>query len=55
MKISVHDVGLVTTTLAAALFVATAQPSAADSLKYKPITVTTPDGLTISSLLAPGR
>ena len=49
MKINVHDVGLVTTTLAAALFVATAQPSAADSLKYKPITVTTPDGLTISA------
>ena len=49
MKISVHDVGLVTTTLAAALFVATAQPSAADSLKYTPITVTTPDGLTISA------
>src|ERR1700688_5164267 len=35
--------------LAAALFVATAQPSAADSLKYTPITVTTPDGLTISA------
>jgi non-heme chloroperoxidase len=49
MKISVHDVGLVTTTLAAALFVATAQPSTAESLKYKPITVTTPDGLTISA------
>jgi non-heme chloroperoxidase len=49
MKISVHDVGLVTTTLAAALFVATAQPSAADSLKYKPIMVTTLDGLTISA------
>src|SRR6202166_2218599 len=49
MKMTARDSRLVKTTIAAALFVATAQPSAADSLKYKPITVTTPDGLTISA------
>lgn len=36
-------------TLAAALFVAMAQPGNAQGLKYKPITVKTPDGLTIAA------
>ncbi|HZP75439.1 MAG TPA: alpha/beta hydrolase [Pseudolabrys sp.] len=35
--------------LATALLVATALPSAADALKYKPLSVKTPDGLTISA------
>src|ERR1700730_12552252 len=57
MRINVPDIGLVATTLAAALFVAMAQPSlgenlganASDGLTYKPITVKTPDGLTIAA------
>ena len=36
-------------TVAAALFVVMAQPSLGQDLKYKPITVKTPDGLTISA------
>jgi non-heme chloroperoxidase len=36
-------------TAAAALLIAMAQPSCAEDLKYKPITVKTPDGLTISA------
>ena len=38
-----------TATLATALFVATAQPGLGETLKYKPISVKTPDGLTISA------
>ena len=49
MKITPRDIGLVTTTIAAALFVAMAQPGYGADLKYKPITVKTPDGLTISA------
>jgi non-heme chloroperoxidase len=49
MKMSVHERGLVKTTIAAALFVAMAQPSFGADLKYKPISVKTPDGLTISA------
>jgi pimeloyl-ACP methyl ester carboxylesterase len=40
---------LVTTTIAAALLAATAQPSFGEGLKYEPINVKTPDGLTISA------
>jgi non-heme chloroperoxidase len=49
MKMSVPDSRLVTTTIAAALLVAMAQSSFGADLKYKPITVKTPDGLTISA------
>lgn len=49
MPTTVRDSGLVQTTVAAALFVAMAQPGLAADLKYKPITVKTPDGLTISA------
>jgi non-heme chloroperoxidase len=50
MKTPVRDSQLVKTTIAAAaLFVAMAQPSLGEDLKYKPITVKTPDGLTISA------
>jgi pimeloyl-ACP methyl ester carboxylesterase len=50
MKTTVRDSQLVKTTIAAAaLFVAMAQPSFGEDLKYKPITVKTPDGLTISA------
>src|SRR6267378_6950139 len=41
--------GLATSTVAAALLVAAVQPSLAQNLKYKPISVKTPDGLTISA------
>jgi pimeloyl-ACP methyl ester carboxylesterase len=41
--------GLATSTVAAALLIAAAQPSFAQNLKYKPISVKTPDGLTISA------
>jgi pimeloyl-ACP methyl ester carboxylesterase len=41
--------GLVKTTIAAALFVAIAQPGLGEGLKFKPITVKTPDGLTKSA------
>jgi non-heme chloroperoxidase len=49
MKMSVRAGRLVTTTIAAAFYVAMAQPGFGDSLKYKPISVKTPDGLTISA------
>ena len=49
MKMTVRDSRLVKTTIAAALLVAMAQPGFAEGLKYKPITVKTPDGLTISA------
>ena len=49
MRTNLRDSGLVQTTIAAALFVAMAQPSVGDELKYKPINVETPDGLTISA------
>ena len=49
MKISVRDSRLVATTIAAALSVVLAQPGFGAELKYKPITVKTPDGLTISA------
>jgi pimeloyl-ACP methyl ester carboxylesterase len=47
MTISLRS--LATLTIAAALVVALAQPGCAQTLKYKPISVTTPDGLTISA------
>ena len=40
---------LVTTTIAAALLVAAVQQGFGEGMKYKPITVKTPDGLTISA------
>jgi non-heme chloroperoxidase len=49
MPMTVRDSHLVKTTIAAALFVAMAQPGLGDSVKYKPISVKTPDGLTISA------
>jgi non-heme chloroperoxidase len=49
MKMTARGSRLVTTTIAAALFVALAQPGFGEGLKYKPITVKTPDGLTISA------
>jgi non-heme chloroperoxidase len=49
MTNSVWDARLIKLTAAAALFVAIAQPSFGQDLKYKPITVKTPDGLTISA------
>jgi pimeloyl-ACP methyl ester carboxylesterase len=49
MTKSVWDRRLVGTALAAALLVATAQPGLAEVLKYKPLSVKTPDGLTISA------
>jgi non-heme chloroperoxidase len=49
MPMTVRDSGLVRTTIAAALFVAMAQPGLGADLKYKPIMVKTPDGLTISA------
>jgi non-heme chloroperoxidase len=47
MKTTVRDVKM--TIAAAALFVAMAPPSFGEDLKYKPITVKTPDGLTLSA------
>src|SRR5882762_2657765 len=49
MTNSVWDGRLIKMTAATALFVAIAQPSFGQDLKYKPITVKTPDGLTISA------
>ena len=49
MTISIKDNHLSTLTVAAAMFVAMAQPGLGQALKYKPITVKTPDGLTISA------
>ncbi len=48
MTIALRGYGLATFT-AAALLLATAQPGSAAELKYKPISVKTPDGLTISA------
>jgi len=47
MKISVRGFGLAT--LATAWLIAIAQPGTAQNLKYKPISVKTPDGLTVSA------
>jgi pimeloyl-ACP methyl ester carboxylesterase len=44
-----RDCSASTLSVAAALFIATAQPGFGQDLKYKPITVKTPDGLTISA------
>jgi pimeloyl-ACP methyl ester carboxylesterase len=49
MKMSVHEGRLVKMAIAAALFIAMAQPGSGEGLKYKPITVKTQDGLTISA------
>jgi non-heme chloroperoxidase len=49
MKMSVPHSRLVTATIAAALLVAMSQSGFGADLKYKPITVKTPDGLTISA------
>jgi pimeloyl-ACP methyl ester carboxylesterase len=49
MPMTVRNGRLVKATLAAALFVAMAQPGLGEGLKYKPIAVKTPDGLTISA------
>src|SRR6202790_2615489 len=49
MTNSVWNAHLIKLTAAAALFVAIAQPSFGQDLKYKPIAVKTPDGLTISA------
>jgi hypothetical protein len=57
MKITARGSRLAKTMIAASLFagtfavsfVALAQPGFADGLKYKPISVKTPDGLTISA------
>jgi non-heme chloroperoxidase len=49
MKMTIPDSHLVKTTIAAALLVAMVQPGLGEGLKYKPITVKTPDGLTISA------
>jgi non-heme chloroperoxidase len=49
MTMSIEDCRLSTLTVATALFVAMAQTGLGAELKYKPITVKTPDGLTISA------
>jgi non-heme chloroperoxidase len=49
MTKSLRENGLAATAIAATLFAAIAQPGFADSPKFKPITVKTPDGLTISA------
>jgi non-heme chloroperoxidase len=49
MRLTLPDSRVVTTTIAAALLVAMTQPSFSEGLKYKPIAVNTPDGLTISA------
>jgi non-heme chloroperoxidase len=49
MTMSLHHGRVVKATIAAALFVAMAQPGFTEGLKYKPINVKTPDGLTISA------
>jgi pimeloyl-ACP methyl ester carboxylesterase len=49
MPMTVRNSGLIKTTIAAALLVAMAQPGFGADLKYKPITVKTSDGLTISA------
>src|SRR5437762_7965149 len=47
MTISVRGFGFAT--LATAWLIAIAQPGSAQNLKYKPISVKTPDGLTVSA------
>jgi non-heme chloroperoxidase len=49
MPVTERNSRLVKVTIAAALSVAMAQPGFGESLKYKPIVVKTPDGLTISA------
>jgi pimeloyl-ACP methyl ester carboxylesterase len=49
MKMNVRGGSLVKTTIATAMLAAMAQPSFGEGLKYKPISVKTPDGLTISA------
>jgi pimeloyl-ACP methyl ester carboxylesterase len=49
MTMSIGDCRLAKLTVATALFVAMAQPGLGTEMKYKPITVKTPDGLTISA------
>jgi pimeloyl-ACP methyl ester carboxylesterase len=49
MEMTKRNSGLVKTTIAAALLIAMAEPGLAEGLKYKPIAVKTPDGLTISA------
>jgi non-heme chloroperoxidase len=49
MTVSVWDRRLVSVTAAAGLLIAIAQPALAEGLKYKPLSVKTPDGLTISA------
>src|SRR5450755_2505155 len=49
MKMSAHACRLVTTTIAAVMLMAMAQPGFGEGPKYKPISVTTPDGLNISA------
>jgi non-heme chloroperoxidase len=49
MPIRAREGSFVKTTIAALLFAAVAQPGLAADLKFKPITVRTPDGLTISA------
>ena len=49
MPMTVRHGRFVTTTIAAALFAAAMQPGFGEGMKYKAITVKTPDGLTISA------
>src|SRR3979409_2590312 len=49
MTISVCDGRLIKITVATALLATVAQPGFGQDLKYKPIAVKTPDGLTISA------
>jgi non-heme chloroperoxidase len=49
MTISAWNGRLVKMTVATALFAAMAQPGFTEDLKYKPLNVKTPDGLTISA------
>ena len=49
MTISVWDSRLVKATVAAGLLIALAQPGLGQDVNYKPISVKTPDGLTISA------
>jgi pimeloyl-ACP methyl ester carboxylesterase len=49
MPMTVSDSGSIKTTIAAGLFLAIVQPGLAADQKFKPISVKTPDGLTISA------
>ena len=49
MPMSVRGSGCIKATIAASLFLALAQPGFAADQKFKPISVKTPDGLTISA------